>query len=286
MSSVSLARGDLSVARYRRDRLGLGESDPNPICTVFMAVVILRPRPAHAGWQNGRTIEAPAFRAGTLAALDLRETWTFDLSDPFDSFNAFIPQTAFDDVTSELRQPKIERLNCSITAAQYDETMLGLAQALNPLLARPHEAPTLFTDHVFFAMVTHLAATYGGLNRSDIQGRGLRRRGMLTPLRERRVTSRLLDDLSGDPGLSELALLCGLSRGHFIRAFKQTTGLPPHRWLSMQRVERAKGLLQNTKMSIVEIALQCGFADQSHFTRVFSKALGISPGTWRRLRED
>ena len=164
--------------------------------------------------------------------------------------------------------------------------MFHLVQALSPLLGRPREGTLLFADHVFSSMVAYLAVTYGGLNQGDLQPQSSRCYGRLTPVQEHRVTSRLLDDLTADPGLSELASLCGLSRSHFIRAFKQSTGLPPHRWLLMQSVKRAKGLLDGTKMSIVEIALACGFADQSHFTRVFSRFVGIGPGAWRNKRGD
>ena len=94
----------------------------------------------------------------------------------------------------------------------------------------------------------------------------------------------ILEDLTSNPGLSDLASFCGLSRSHFARAFKQTTGLPPHRWLMMQRINRAKELLYKTKMPVSEIALECGFADQAHLTRVFTKAFGIGPGGFRRHR--
>jgi transcriptional regulator GlxA family with amidase domain len=135
-------------------------------------------------------------------------------------------------------------------------------------------------------MVAHLAGTYGGLRTRDIQAYAAPKRRMLTPLQERRVTSRLLDDLAGDTSLSELAALCGLSRSYFIRAFKQSTGMPPYRWLSMERVKHAKALLRGTKLPIAEIAVACGFADQSHLTRVFSKAFRISPAAWRRQWRD
>jgi AraC-like DNA-binding protein len=203
-----------------------------------------------------------------------------DLSEPFDSFHAFIPLTAFDEVTAEMKRPRIDRLNCPIGVQRVDETMLNLARALNPVLARPECATALFTDHVFLAMVTHLAGTYGGLHSRDTAARGR----MLTRLQESRVSSRLLDDIARDTSLSELAALCGLSRSYFVRAFKQITGMPPHRWLLLQRVKRAQELLGGSKLPIVEIAAACGFADQSHLTRVFSKALGISPAAWRRLR--
>ena len=286
LTSFRLAHGDLSVGRYRRDRPGLGLGQPNPLSAMFMAVVVMRPTPGHICWQDGRPIDVPQLATGALACFDMRHCWVTDVSYPFDSFHAFIPQSAFDDVTAELKKPRVERLSCPNTMAQHDETMLSLAQALSPLLARRRETTSLFLDHIFSAMVAHLAVTYGGLNRGDLRSESLGRRGMLTPIQERRVTSRLLDDLTGDPSLSELALLCGLSRSHFVRAFKQSTGLPPHRWLLVQRVRRAKILLHCTKSPIAEIALACGFADQSHFTRVFSRIFGISPGAWRRQRED
>src|ERR1700674_1293351 len=221
LSSVSFARGDLSIGRYRRDRPGLGVSTPNPISAMVMAVVILRPRPAHVGWHDDRLVEVPALGAGALNCLDLREAWTMDLSEPFDSFHAFIPLTAFDEVTAEMKLPAIEQLHCPIGVQHIDETMLNLARALHPVLARPECATALFTDHVFLAMVTHLAGAYGGLHRRDIGTRGR----MLTRLQESRVTSRLLDDIVRDTNLSELAALCGLSRSYFIRSFKQITGL-------------------------------------------------------------
>jgi AraC family transcriptional regulator len=282
LSSVTFAHGDLSIGRYRRDRPGLGLSSPNPISAMVMAVVIHRARPAHAGWHDDRIVEVPALGAGALSCLDLREAWTMDLSAPFDSFHAFIPWTAFDEVTSELGRPRIDALNRRIGVEHHDETMLGLARSLNPVLGRPERATALFTDHVFLAMVTHLAVTYGGFRVRHIQEYQASRVRLLSPLEEHRVTSRLLDDLAGDTSLSELAALCGRSRSQFIRAFKQSTGMPPHRWLLMHRVEQAKTLLRMTNTPIGEIALACGFFDQSHLTRVFSKAFDITPGAWRR----
>jgi AraC-like DNA-binding protein len=75
---------------------------------------------------------------------------------------------------------------------------------------------------------------------------------------------------------------CGLSVGHFARAFRQSTGLAPHAWLLRTRVERAKIMLRRPGASLALIAQACGFADQSHFTRVFSRQVGVSPAAWRR----
>ena len=157
--------------------------------------------------------------------------------------------------------------------------MVNLASCLIPGLSVSYELTRLFADHVFEAMRLHIAQTYGHLApRLPI------RRGALAPWQTKRVQEKLMDDLTDDPSLEELASLCRLSVSHFARAFKEATGMPPHRWLLSQRVERAKTLLVDSGAPISEVALTCGFADQSHLTRVFSKAVGVSPGVWRRQR--
>jgi transcriptional regulator GlxA family with amidase domain len=82
--------------------------------------------------------------------------------------------------------------------------------------------------------------------------------------------------------LSQLAAISGLSTSHFGRAFKASTGLPPHRWHLKQRIEHACAMLADAGASLADVAYATGFADQSHFTRVFSRMIGMSPGAWRR----
>ena len=146
-------------------------------------------------------------------------------------------------------------------------------------MSKPVEANALFADYVFAAIRMHLAQTYGGLKPSSEKTQGA-----LAPWQVRRAKHLLLDDLQANRSLSDLAEACGLSVRHLTRAFKATTGLPPHRWLLRRRVERAKDLLEATDKDIATIALACGFADQSHLTRVFHTIVGTSPGAWRRQR--
>lgn len=92
----------------------------------------------------------------------------------------------------------------------------------------------------------------------------------------------LTSDLKQEISLGKVAEQCGLSARHFARAFRQSSGMPPHRWLLKHRVNRALALLPNEGLSLAEIATSCGFSDQSHFTRVFTAMVGLSPGGWRR----
>jgi transcriptional regulator GlxA family with amidase domain len=99
------------------------------------------------------------------------------------------------------------------------------------------------------------------------------------------VLRHLRRDLSTDHPVEVLAGRCGLSRSYFTRAFKVSVGTTPHRWLVRQRIRRAGEMLERTSESISAIALSCGFADQSHLTRMFHAIVGVSPAAWRRQRK-
>jgi AraC family transcriptional regulator len=112
--------------------------------------------------------------------------------------------------------------------------------------------------------------------------RTARSSGGLNGWQLRRVTDFMTEHVAQDLALDQLAALVNLSAKHFARAFRQSTGLPPHRWLIERRVERAKAMLVTAEVSLAEIALACGFADQSHFTAAFRKSVGATPGGYRR----
>ena len=107
-------------------------------------------------------------------------------------------------------------------------------------------------------------------------------RGGLASWQLTRVKDFMRARASHDMAIDELAGLIDLSRKHFARAFRQSTGLPPHRWLMKLRIEKAREMLASGDLPIAEIALACGFADQSHLTAAFRKATGATPGTFRR----
>jgi AraC family transcriptional regulator len=106
-------------------------------------------------------------------------------------------------------------------------------------------------------------------------------RGGLSPRNVRQVGDFIIEHLAEDICLDDLAALTGLSCKHFVRAFKQSTGLPPHQYLILQRIEAAKRRLLDARASLADIAARCGFADQSHFTATFRKVVGVPPGAWR-----
>ncbi len=112
--------------------------------------------------------------------------------------------------------------------------------------------------------------------------RPITRVGGLSGWQLRRVTDFMTEHAAEDLALEELAALVSLSAKHFARVFRQSTGTPPHRWLIERRLDRAKAMLVEGDLNLAEIALACGFADQSHFTAAFRKLVGMTPGSYRR----
>jgi AraC family transcriptional regulator len=124
------------------------------------------------------------------------------------------------------------------------------------------------------ALATHLLAHYGSSKTLAIGG-------ALPLSRLRRIAEHIDRNLDGPLSLQELSALAGLSVFHFARTFKERTGLSPHQYVLRRRVERAKELLLDSRASLAEIALRCGFSHQSHFTRAFHQLSGITPTRWR-----
>lgn len=109
-------------------------------------------------------------------------------------------------------------------------------------------------------------------------------KGGLAPWQIKRVLEFIEDDLSRNLSIEQLAGLCSLSAFHFARAFASSIGQPPHAYVMTRRLEAAKRLLIDTNLSITEISLSIGYAEPSHFARVFRQAYQVAPAAFRRMR--
>jgi AraC family transcriptional regulator len=107
-------------------------------------------------------------------------------------------------------------------------------------------------------------------------------RGGLAPKALQRAIDRLRSDSDADVSLSALAAEAGLSRFHFCRAFKESTGLAPHAWLRQYRLEQATRMLRDSDASVMAVAAALGYGSQTAFAAAFRKLTGETPSNWRR----
>ena len=106
-------------------------------------------------------------------------------------------------------------------------------------------------------------------------------RGGIPATRLNRVLDFMRQNYGRDTRLWELAQLAGMSSNYFCKLFKQSTGLSPHQYYLQQRIARAKEFLRNPEMTVSQVAGATGFADQSHFTKVFRRIVGVTPAQFR-----
>jgi AraC-like DNA-binding protein len=234
-------------------------------------------------YADGKMISPNGFDSGDVAIFDLRTNLASDLRDPFHAVDLYLPLRALQAMGEDGDIARhVQELRHTPGVTFRDTVLYNLLLSVRPVLAaRPQDTSELFVDYVALALSIHVARSYG-----DVAGLPPRRAGGLAPWQERRAKE-LLDAHIGEPiTLDVLARACDLSNRHFTRAFRQSTGMAPHQWLQCLRIEKAKRLLEKSSASLSVIALDCGFADQSHFTRTFSRIVGGTPGTWRSTKTE
>lgn len=215
------------------------------------------------------------FTENSIYIRDSAEHYKADLSTPFDFMMFQISPASLARIAEDCDLSRVTLL--STETASRDIVLANLARALLPALERPTEASALFVDQMTIAIGTYLVQRYGGHRVLPST-----RAGSLSRAQEEMAKTILLDNLEGDISISEVAQACDLSRSYFIRSFRESVGMTPYQWLLSKRIERAQELLRASNAPLAEVAIACGFADQSHFTRVFSTIVGATPANWRR----
>ncbi len=156
----------------------------------------------------------------------------------------------------------------------WDDTLSPAMMALCAEVLRGGSSGRRFADGMLTVIGTQLLRLFGEANSAPKGGITGRQRRIVTD----HVDAHLVDPIS----VADLARLVGLSEAHFARAFKQTLGMAPHRFVMERRLERGRRMLADTEDSIAHIASACGFADQAHFARAFSQTFGLSPSALRK----
>ncbi|UQR62354.1 AraC family transcriptional regulator [Bradyrhizobium sp. C-145] len=273
----TLRSAELAVVETRDDNPVQGLCGSLPSDDAYLVSLKFRDYPDCECWERGRCVIKADIRSGATYLYDLKRDPRYVIDKPFHSLFFYLPRSALDDIAKQSGAPRIGELAYQPGIGHDDAIVRHLGASLHHALHRPNEANQLFVDHMMLALSAHVAQVYGGLRRNTDLARG-----GLASWQMKRACERLESDLGGSLSLQQIAAEFDLSVSHFSRAFRMSTGLPPHQWLLHQRIKAAKQLLSVRDLPLAEIAISAGFANQSHFTRVFSSLVGVSPGAWRR----
>lgn len=153
-----------------------------------------------------------------------------------------------------------------------DQKLFQISQWLADELQNEGSSGQLYLDSLVNLLAIHLLQNYtSGRSKPSLYLNKLSNKQIS------RVIEYMHTNLARDISLDELAEVANMSASHLVRLFKQMTGLTPHKYFIHLRVQKAKVLIQSQKYSMGEIAVQLGFADQSHMNRHFKKIVGATP---------
>ena len=271
---LALAMTRLTCSRFMRERTAAIPSEP-----AFSILHQLGDLERHACWLAGRPRYSGAFSAGTVSVINLMDNPQCEFKGPFDAVHYYIPRTALDEFAREHGAKPVPTLKWSRN--QRDPFLSTLSSVLLSAVEQDTTTNQLFIDQIGLSLLAHFAQTYGGLRPRDRASSG-----GLAPWQERRAKEIMRVRCARHLTNAGIAAECKLTPSHFARSFRRSTGVAPHEFLSQLRIDEAKRLMLTTKLPLADVALICGFGDQSYFTRVFSRNVGASPGAWRRARSE
>lgn len=162
--------------------------------------------------------------------------------------------------------------------ASGDQEALRAARLVRDEMRNPGIASSLLLDSVAAAMAVRIIRHWSNLGETP----PALRRGGLAPWQVRKAQQIVQDRLAEEVRLEELAAAVGLSTFHFARAFRQSTGVPPHRYQTLTRLERARDMLAKTDLGVLHIAIAIGYESGQALARAFRREYGCSPAEFRR----
>lgn len=225
--------------------------------------------------RSGKSVAKGTFRRGIVIIIPEGSSSRWDIPKPVDVVQLYLPHATLKRVADEAAtgtpSDLLER------TAHPDPITSRLLLSAAGVLESNRALDALFRHQLTDLLATRLLAAHTSAPTTfqpTMAG--------LSPKVLARAIERLRSDSDADVSLDALASDAGLSRFHFCRAFKQSTGLSPHAWLRQHRLEQAMNMLRDTDASIALVAAELGYASQTAFAAAFRRLTGDTPSDWRR----
>jgi AraC family transcriptional regulator len=225
--------------------------------------------------RTGKSVVTGAVRPGVVTVIPAGSSSRWDIHQPLNVVQLYLPHTTLQRIAGEADMAAPGEL---LERTAYPDSITSrLLMSAADVLEGNAALDALFRQQVTDLLATRLLVAHTGAPTTfqPVVG-GLSPKVLL------RAIERLRSDSDADVSLAALASDAGLSRFHFCRAFKESTGLSPHAWLRQHRLEQAMQMLRDTDASVVSVAAALGYASQTAFAAAFIKLTGETPSDWRR----
>ena len=227
-------------------------------------------------WITHRLKRGSLFLTSGGAPYDCR--WKAVTSEPFQAMSVFIELPLLQRALEEVFGPDAPHTRLRDISAFNDDALNAWMEHLHDELMRRKASP-LFLQGIAQAIAIHLARNYADVLKESRSGSP-----SLPGYKLQQITDWMAEHIAEDFNLDRLAAQAGLSKFYFNRLFKSAMGMSPSRHHINLRMNEARRLLRETRKSVVEVALDVGYANPSHFAQLFRRETGLSPSDYRRQR--
>jgi AraC family transcriptional regulator len=227
--------------------------------------------------RSGKDYATGMARRGSITFIPAGSSSRWDIHGQVDVLQLYLSPELLDRVSQECpgeTRPLID------STAQQDNAMATLLTMAHQSFGEPAPLEGLYRQQLASLIAIHLAKTHTGVAETSEKASG-----GLAPGALRMSLERLSSGNDEDLSLGALAEATNLSRFHFCRAFKRSTGLAPHEWLRHRRMEQAMTMLRDPGMQITDIAGIMSYGTLTAFCVAFKRHTGLTPGEWRRAAE-
>jgi AraC family transcriptional regulator len=202
------------------------------------------------------------------------------IADDFEFLSVNLTPILIDELVTEIGLTRASAEIVFRARVVNDEILVTTARLIASEIVQEKVGHTQMLDSLIRQLAIHLLRVHLTVRKSSqIE---MSRAGPVDR-RLRRAIEFMHDNFGGELTLEEIAAAAYLSEFHFARLFKQITGIPPHAYLANLRIERARKLLAETQIPIIEIAAMVGYHSHSHFTKIFKSVTGLTPREYRSV---
>jgi AraC family transcriptional regulator len=225
--------------------------------------------------RTGKSVVTGTVRPGVVTVIPAGSSSRWDIHLPLNVVQLYLPHATLERIAGEANMAGPGEL---LERTAYPDLITSrLLTSAADVLEGSAALDALFRQQLTDLLATRLLAAYTG---APVTVQPVM--GGLSPNALRGAIERMRSDNDADVSLGALASDAGLSRFHFCRAFKESTGLSPHAWLRQHQLEQAMNMLRDTDASIVSVAAALGYGSQTAFAAAFRKLTGEAPSSWRR----
>src|SRR5699024_10747727 len=213
--------------------------------------------------------------ATSLLTRAQRAHWVW--SQPIDVTHIYLSGAIVSEVASEVMDCHVADVQLADILRTDDPIMMAAAQSIAEEARQQGMGGALYVESITRALIVHLLRRYASIKpqRPPVATE-------LSPAQMRRIKDYIEYNLSASLDLASMAAMLELTPCLFSRLFRNSFGKPPYQYVIQTRLSRASSLLGGTGMPIKEIAYLCGFSDQAHLTRIFSRVYKTTPAAFRR----